>query len=207
MSLNWMVIRVFQGVISKELIDTVVATTADLVVKYPPLASKEGRNKRGDVARYHLGCWQNYAPEPYTTGETNNKHARDWLQQNQPLFERVSHLFKTHFPRMYDLYASVDMPEHLIGVFASLALNINFASTPHNDDKDFRSGLCWVMPFGNFKGGNLVFPDINIEVVLAPGDLICFQSFKLEHFNRNFEGVRNSIVFFTHHNMFFSAQK
>ena len=75
----------------------------------------------------------------------------------------------------------------------------------HIDANDYKNGLCFVIPFGNWIiGGQLIFPDINLEVELSSGDLICFQSHSLSHFVNDFEGERNSIVLFCDNNLFFS---
>ena len=73
----------------------------------------------------------------------------------------------------------------------------------HQDPKDFRHELCWIIPFGDYQGANLYFPDMNLNVEFLPGDLICFNSFNLQHGVRSFQGFRGSIVFIGHENMFY----
>ncbi|MHB1887373.1 MAG: hypothetical protein ACYCVV_20770, partial [Acidimicrobiales bacterium] len=62
--------------------------------------------------------------------------------------------------------------------------------------KDYRNGLCWVLPFGYFEGFQLVFPQLNAEVQFVSINFACFKWF-------DFTGYRCYIVFFTHHSMFF----
>jgi len=141
--------------------------------------------------------------EPKLTSQTKHPSAREFLQKNTELFEFVSEVFHKHYSRLYEVYSKVSMPERLVGVFGAVAVNVDYATEPHYDHDDFSNGLCWVMPFGNYTGGELKFLDLNIEADLQPGDLICFQSRHLFHGNNPYDGVRHSLVFFTNHEMFF----
>lgn len=199
-------VRVFKSIITTELMHTLNETTNALIKLRPPTPAKPGRDKRGDIEKYHLGCWRKYTNQITVSKESQNKHASHWLRVNNPLFLHVSAIFQHHYPDLYAIYNAVPLPEKLVGVFGMVALNVNFPSRLHTDDEDYRNGLCWVMPFGDYDGGNLVFPDLKLEVELRPGDLVCFRSHLIEHFNRSFSGYRNSLVFFSSHTLFFPAE-
>lgn len=58
-----------------------------------------------------------------------------------------------------------------------------------NDDR-----ICVVIPFGAFRGGELVLHEMGLVIELQEGDIIIFPSSKLTHFNLHFTGVRGSVV-------------
>ena len=71
----------------------------------------------------------------------------------------------------------------------------------HRDAHDFRDGLCWTIPFRDFTGGSFNFPELNIELDYASGDVAAFQSLQL-HRVRKFTGTRYSLVLFSHNTLF-----
>jgi len=48
----------------------------------------------------------------------------------------------------------------------------------------------------------VIFPQLNIRVKLKPGNILAFRSNLLIHGNLPCFGVRHSLVFFTHNNLF-----
>lgn len=73
---------------------------------------------------------------------------------------------------------------------------------PHKDKKDFRHGLCWIVPFGQFKGGELFFRELGITVHMRPGVVLAFKSYELMHEVNAYKGWRYSLVLYQHQNMF-----
>ena len=71
----------------------------------------------------------------------------------------------------------------------------------HKDAHDFRDGLCWTIPFGEFKGGNLELLELNVELEYKAGDVAAFQSLQ-QHRVKPFTGQRFSLVFFSHNTLF-----
>jgi len=83
-------------------------------------------------------------------------------------------------------------------VFSLLILNFSCGTKYHRDLRDWKNGFCAVFPFGDWTGGNLVFPEIGTSVKLRKGDLIFFQSFNLVHGTDEYVGDRHSIVLCAH---------
>lgn len=79
--------------------------------------------------------------------------------------------------------------------FAGFALNLNVATQAHRDRRD--ACVCVVIPFGNFKGGQLCLYEPGLVFDLQLGNAIVFESRKITHFNLGFEGVRHSLVLHT----------
>jgi hypothetical protein len=74
------------------------------------------------------------------------------------------------------------------------AVNMGVSTTAHRDrDK----GVCFVGPFGNWRGGELVLFEYGLIVEHVGGAGFFFQSSSCTHFNLHFEGTRGSVVFHT----------
>ena len=76
------------------------------------------------------------------------------------------------------------------------SVNINHAVEYHVDKSDDKEGICCVIIFGDFTGGELCFPDAQVYVNTTNGAIILFHSAKYHHVVAKFKGVRNSIVLF-----------
>lgn len=87
----------------------------------------------------------------------------------------------------------------LFDIFSLLILNLTCGCTLHKDFRDY--GYCVLVPFGDFDGGELVFPKYQIAVKLDPGDVAIFRSSVLEHGNLPYTGTRRSCVLVTHKTM------
>ena len=74
-------------------------------------------------------------------------------------------------------------------------VNIGAQLEPHTDPKD--DGLCVVIPFGSWKGGELCLYDAGIVLELEPGDVVLFPSDRITHFNLEVEGLCGSLVMAT----------
>jgi hypothetical protein len=201
---NETLIHLWKGIIPTELLEQLELSLQQLQRELPP--HKKITN-RGEENTYHLGCWRKFTMKPTITKQTRHSSAREFLIKNTKLFELVSNIFKERYPEMYKIYESVSMPEKLVGVFGTVAINVNYATTPHFDFDDFANGFCWVLSFGHYDGGDLNFLPLNMKAVLKPGDLIAFKSRQIEHGNEHYTGDRFSLVFFTNHEMFFDSQK
>jgi hypothetical protein len=70
------------------------------------------------------------------------------------------------------------------------------------DRDDDKYGFCWLVPLGEWEGGDLIFPQLNVRIKLKPGNILAFRSNLLVHGNLPCSGVRHSLVFFTHNNLF-----
>ena len=89
------------------------------------------------------------------------------------------------------------------GIFPMIAINFNITSNYHWDEKDEPNGLCFLVALGDFEGGELHFPQLQIVVKLRPGQVVAFPSCLLLHGNfKVTKGIRFSIVYFVHMNFF-----
>lgn len=195
-------VQCFQNVIPSEMLDTLQASTDHLLHDFP-IATRT--NSRGKTRAHTFGTWRESADHPFQTGNTNSGPALEWILFNGGLIGLLDELFKKSFPALHKEYynAIADIETETFGAWANITVNHNFACKPHRDKKDFYHGLCWVIPFGSWTGGNICFKEIDVEVKLNSSDVICFASAKLTHWVQSYIGERNSLVLFTHHSMFY----
>ncbi|KIM74023.1 hypothetical protein PILCRDRAFT_14754 [Piloderma croceum F 1598] len=76
--------------------------------------------------------------------------------------------------------------------FPGFVLNIRVCTDAHVDAND--NTICVVIPFGTYKGGELVLYEAGLVLEIQEGDILIFPSHRLTHFNLHFIGVRGSIV-------------
>jgi len=201
--------RVFRGEIPNNLLSTLLDSTDELVLNQPPpkLHHTPRAEQKGTV--YHCGIWRKYMKEPRWSAQSLEEPMQKWLDVNGKLFKAVSDVFKREYKELFSFYAALHDGDEDFPLYPWMMVNINYrwAVEEHRDTSDFQNGLCWVLVFGEFTGGELVLKEPNITIQLKPGDLVCFKSYSITHYVKPFQGQRNSLVFFTHHNMFFPYQE
>ena len=79
--------------------------------------------------------------------------------------------------------------------FTKLVVNLGAQTEGHTDPKD--DGLCVVVPFGEWEGGELCLYHPGIVLELRPGDVVAFPSHLISHFNLEMSGLRGSLVMAT----------
>ena len=78
------------------------------------------------------------------------------------------------------------------GIFPIIVINFNTISDYHWDEHDEPNSLCCLVTLGDFDGGQLCFPQLQIVIPLRPGQIVAFWNFPV------IRGIRNSIVYFVH---------
>ncbi|TFK60397.1 hypothetical protein BDN72DRAFT_779467 [Pluteus cervinus] len=79
--------------------------------------------------------------------------------------------------------------------FTNFVVNICASTSAHKDSND--EGLCVVIPFGDYTGGELCLYEPGLTFPIQPGDILMFPSSKFTHFNLHFNGFRGSFVLHT----------
>jgi hypothetical protein len=82
------------------------------------------------------------------------------------------------------------------------AVNFNTICGYHIDRDDDKYGFCWLIPLGDWEGGDVIFPQLNIRVKLKPENILAFRSNLLVFGNLPYFVIKLSLVFFTHNNLF-----
>ena len=95
------------------------------------------------------------------------------------LFDFLSSLLQGRFPDQAKKMRRVWLP-FLFSAWAAANLNVNTAVASHRDKFDMPDGICCVLVFGDFEGGELCFPEMVIFVkhctMLSPPTNIFFKS-------------------------------
>jgi hypothetical protein len=157
-----------------------------------------------------LGTWRKSSVKPGQTADTKAKAFHEhwvwWIEENREALETLEACFLHFYPAQHHLYSSLDLGERLFGgAWPTMSLNIGAKSDRHLDLGDSRHGHCWILPFGKFTGGGLVMSRGNLKMTthFGAGDALCLLSDKLEHWNLHVDGLRNALVFFGGHELFF----
>eukprot|EP01117_Protostelium_nocturnum_P007784 TRINITY_DN2785_c0_g1_i2.p1 TRINITY_DN2785_c0_g1~~TRINITY_DN2785_c0_g1_i2.p1 ORF type:complete len:167 (+),score=32.60 TRINITY_DN2785_c0_g1_i2:286-786(+) len=112
---------------------------------------------------------------------------------------------KEEYPEIYKDLEGIQVPEgcsKLAGVFPGFAINESVSTKCHRDFGDYPDGLCAVISFGEFTGGDLCFLEPQMIFPFPAGQIIFFRSVLLNHWNLDFVGQRHSLVFFTCNNLY-----
>lgn len=86
--------------------------------------------------------------------------------------------------------------------WATLGLLINCIIGPHFDRQDAKDGYVADFTTGEFTGGELVIPELSVQIALQPNDIVFMRSRLLEHFLAPFSGERYAFIYFQHENLF-----
>ncbi|KAJ7065101.1 hypothetical protein B0H15DRAFT_794627, partial [Mycena belliarum] len=112
-------------------------------------------------------------------------------------FELLRIAFKHYLPSQYDevhIYADslplgASSPAYPFGGFV---VNISACSWGHRDELD--KVMCFIVPGGKFKGGQLCMYETGFSFDLQVGDVLAFPSCDLTHFNQHYQGYRTTLV-------------
>lgn len=129
-----------------------------------------------------------------------------WKTTNENIWDKASYLARANFPHMYERYKAVNVSLKF-GIWTSAALNVNFAVNTHKDSGDDEDGICAVIVFGEFEGGEICFPDQLICIPVVGGYIVIFHSCKYRHYVANFVGCRYSIVLYTQKSVIKNSNK
>ena len=166
---------------------------------FPP---PKDRTCRGEQMCYYFGHWRDSSSNINMCPHSKNSAFSGWLKCNNQLFTTLSNLLKMHYPTLYTAYTKLDEKYRLFGIWSMAVLNINSPSTYYIDTKDWQNGFCIVITFGDYAGGELHFPELNITLDIQQSDLVFFQSHKLTHGNKDTIGTRHSLVLVSHNTLF-----
>ena len=157
----------------------------------------------------HFGAYANYTILPYTSSDLASSHNIDHLEcvnnliyALQPLSNSINRFVGEYYEHYYLKLSKLTLGPFVpkpFGIFPMIAINFNVISEYHWDENDVPNGLCFLVALGNFEGGELHFPQLNIVVKLSPGQVVAFPSYLLLHGNFTVtKGIRFSIVYFVH---------
>lgn len=179
---------------------------------------------RGEFEERHYAVWADYktGSVPFLSldyradDERGNGAASEWVEGNAGLLRAVSNAHRCIVPQEY---GRVVMAGNRISIKLGLkplfkgwfgaAIHQNMtgkhASGLHLDGKDY--SLSCLIPWGEFKGGNLVLVQLGLKVEIRPGDAFFFRSSHIVHQLDEVEGTRGVVTLFSHTNTFTWADR
>lgn len=126
------------------------------------------------------GTWRKSSTELHIMPDTNTAGAQAFIKQNAELFKRVNDELRKYWPRVMEMYAAI-CPTRPDGSpvlpntdFHEFVLNWDIECNFHTDKSDAGWGFCVVIPFGEFTGGELIFPGLGQSAHLIAGDIMVF---------------------------------
>ncbi|CAG8730949.1 5772_t:CDS:2, partial [Rhizophagus irregularis] len=108
------------------------------------------------------------------------------LYEINEVADYIANIMEFYYPSMYRNLSNLCFPpqvKKLFKVFGMCAVNFNTICGCHIDRDDDKYGFCWLVPLGEWKGGDLIFPQLNIRIKLKPGNILAFRSNLLVHGN------------------------
>ncbi|TFK58372.1 hypothetical protein BDN72DRAFT_782173, partial [Pluteus cervinus] len=117
-----------------------------------------------------------------------------------PIVEYLEEHLPTLLPEEYPVWVTYANSLPLAGIpaaypFTGLVINFCVSTSAHRDHND--EGLCAVIPFGEYDGGQLCLFEPGLVLDIKPGDIVIFPSADITHFNLHFNGERGSFVFYS----------
>jgi hypothetical protein len=94
------------------------------------------------------------------------------------------------FPILYEAICNFGK-KHVPIEWKAIMFNYNFKIKPHKDGKNV--GDSYIVGFGNYTKGELVVEGVEHDIKYKP---MIFNGFLKEHYNKEWEGDRYSMVFF-----------
>jgi hypothetical protein len=82
--------------------------------------------------------------------------------------ELMPYIF-SELPDLEEAYKSIPKKYRPFGIFSTVMVNGDSPKIIHKDGKDLENGICCVVPFGEYKEGNLKFPLYGSEFALKKG--------------------------------------
>lgn len=194
--------------VASQVCTKTVEAIDELALTYPP-SEPHKKDRRWDYLKtthnilgvYRFANWF----ETGTSGHELNAIVK-FFRQNSILVQILCLLFSIIDPTTYRSYWSTFQNDSLASstlffhvsrraCFHRLVLLRNLQADAHKDCSEVPNGWVALVCWGDFSGGNLVFPDLGVKLDFQPRDIVFFRSRLLEHFITDFEGERSSMIF------------
>jgi hypothetical protein len=174
-------IKICRHVLPLYLLDDLNAYLTAAGSQYCKLKS----GKRGTHKCIFLGHWTprggKYYWKVYRTPASYSMFSRTIAKRFAILWTFVSDMVALHFIDFAVELNKLPKKYRMFDLFSLLIINITCGGKIHKDSKDF--GYCVVFTLGDYKDGDLIFPEVGFVAKIRPGDIAIFKSSKLKHGN------------------------
>ncbi|KAF8350838.1 hypothetical protein F5887DRAFT_865952, partial [Amanita rubescens] len=160
-----------------------------------PVAHKTSGTRSSGTPSYHLGLWRRSSNVASTTSDLKgNIHQRT---QCKNFLRSVKGYVAPALNRLMSRYAKEEWMKRQTyeifvlefindyqemdfnGAFTMVSVTNGVSDIMHTDRND--GGLTWVLPIGEWEGGDLCFPQFGITIPIKQGKAIAFQANFLAH--------------------------
>ncbi|KAF8875575.1 hypothetical protein BD779DRAFT_1678179 [Infundibulicybe gibba] len=160
-------------------------------VVFPKPNARHG-NRSGTPA-LHLGVWETYQSTPFVTLDTRQKDASaataiDALLSivGEDIAPRLMRLLKVECPVQYERQLlAYDRVKSLLqsefecrpaldfqGAFFAVAVKEGSSEIIHLDFHDFKHSITWIVPLGDWEGGEFCIPQLGIKIPVHAGQVL-----------------------------------
>ena len=184
--------------IPNDKLDKLIKSTTNLPF------TRADAGKRGQYPTCHYTVWCKYTTDPFYSKEYMDDHpvSEEWCNANQELFKYLTNGLRMISPDTYARYAGAreylgkNGLEPCCGVWFGVAINQDVTGDTgiHQDLGDH--GYNCVVPWGEYKGGELILWQLEMAVELWPGDAFFFIGSLIAHNIQGVKGVQHSIDLF-----------
>ncbi|RHZ90221.1 hypothetical protein Glove_2g63 [Diversispora epigaea] len=141
----------------------------------------------------HFGVYTRNNLLLFTSSNTTSMHncehqecVNNLLSSLNPLSICINKFVQEHYKGLYEKLLKLEwgsFAPKLFGIFPIIAINYNTISDFHWDEHDELNSLYFLVALGDFVGGELCFPQLQIVVPLQAGQIVAFSSRLLLHGN------------------------
>ncbi|RHZ48043.1 hypothetical protein Glove_562g3 [Diversispora epigaea] len=143
----------------------------------------------------HFGVYTRNNLLPFTNSNTASSYNVEHqecvnilLQNLDPLSICINEFVREYYGGLYEKLRNLTwgpFAPRTFGVFPMITINYNTISDFHWYKHDEPNSLCCLVALGNFEGGELCFPQLQIVIPLRPGQVVAFSSCLLLHDLKN----------------------
>ena len=149
------------------------------------------RSRGHDIDEPHVFS-ETYTPESRATTKDSNP-VRHFLEATTLMTQSAAMCLQAWSPELYELYLAkykewfdsasnmrvLHTTNRACFLLQVLVAQLNVA--PHRDRNDYQKGYVFSCPYGDWTGGDVYFPDLNVVFVQRPGDILQSASAVLSH--------------------------
>ena len=167
--------------------------------------------KRSDYESWHWTGWAKYNLTPFMSREYRDaeEEADKFFEDNEEVFRRMSGILGQCAPGVFKQFQTYPLPygvKRLCGAWLGCAINKG-GNNPnqtnrHRDASEAQYGYSGLISCGDYRGGGLIFWELEIVLEIEPGDVTIFPDAVITHSNEKAKGTRSSVVCFTQENVY-----
>jgi hypothetical protein len=172
-------LAIFRNAIPSDLVAHISLSTNALILNNSPQQTYQ--TLRGEGNYFLFGFHRFSSPETMAYAHMTEPKFITWTNMMRPYFEIIRALLRKHIPTMMKLDAPHIGEENPFFPYTSGQINVNTLASAHVDKTDLSGTVNCLTTIGNYTGGELYFPDLDITLSIQPGDIIFMEGSRLKH--------------------------